>query len=1181
MPSWTHLGSKRSAGDNSDTLDPYALPNLLAAGTVSLDASLGRLHEYATRRHSLQGFTTLPVLHPEKTILNSIEFLIEHRFIRATGRLGTGGQFLFVRIYLIPHDLPNVQGKLRNRSDIIKREGKKCLQTLLDRIVQDQGNWDGDECVPSCSTDNRNMAEIYSDLQSPHLPTQNISELSRRILNGKEIWGLTSRLYNYQRRSVAMMIDKETYSAAIPDPTFITVVGMHGEKFFLQPATLEILRECPMVSPCSGGILCEELGTGKTVMILALILATLEQLPKPEESLLDSRPIMTPLAFRSFPFQEFSTSRKRMGIGHTYATSTQRGVPSLVEILLHHIRTSSESLKLREYQEDLEVRCLWDPMWANFPFYHHYDIESPFLLRSRRRMPKARPRLMYLTTATLLIVPPSLLGQWEREILKHCNIELRCLVVRRSSKLPDAKDLASNYDLVIMTTTRLKRESSKENNLENLHSLGSCLCSELPGTRIPDCRCKGHDSVSPLLRVRWKRLVVDEGHIAGNSFSAFMHFIGKISVQRRWIVTGTPTTNILGLSLGRTDSEGEDHHNVNEALTGETSSSSSTSSDVSDLGVTHHTSKHRIWGAYERDNLRKLHSMIRTFLAVPQFYSVSSLFDDTVIAPLLGAHGPLPGAITVLSQVMQSVMVRHQVEDVEKDVVLPPMKHEIIYMDLDPYAVKSYNALQASIAINAIDSQRTDQDYLFHAGNAKHLQNALDNMSQCMFWSASDILYNVDENCNESGQYVATAVKRNVSESDMRLLSEALTHMRLAAEDPLWRAMQVHEDVPFRTLGMDSEIFEAWTRSNLNLRPRECDLMHAIRLIDLRDVIRKRPLIKKSRLLEEGVLLNEEATNSCQPNKPNTDKDTTSSTQMKRMVREVKIEIEHLKRKAEEETDDESADDHSENTFAQVLQMQEAAKCRMMASSVLAGVRVGRSTSTKLNYILDEVLLHSPNEKFLIFSASPLTLAHVAEGLSLVEVKYLRYTTDVLPSLREQLVMTFETSDTFRVFLMDLKHAARGLNLVSASRVIFCEPVWMPDVESQAIKRAHRIGQTRPISVKTLVIRSTAEEAMIGRRQAFRGSTEKIPGVTTDKGMRDFIAQPRFLYQAATPGSVEFPLLKLPSSAKSGGDNNEDPAISIMAVDPPNNDVTETKGTNGIDEAPRKKKRVQFFDLPS
>ena len=44
----------------------------------------------------------------------------------------------------------------------------------------------------------------------------------------------------------------------------------------------------------------------------------------------------------------------------------------------------------------------------------------------------------------------------------------------------------------------------------------------------------------------------------------------------------------------------------------------------------------------------------------------------------------------------------------EKDIILPPIRQETILLDLDPYAVKSYNALQASIAINAIDSERKD-----------------------------------------------------------------------------------------------------------------------------------------------------------------------------------------------------------------------------------------------------------------------------------------------------------------------------------------------------------------------------------------------------------------------------------------------------------------------------------------
>ena len=190
------------------------------------------------------------------------------------------------------------------------------------------------------------------------------------------------------------------------------------------------------------------------------------------------------------------------------------------------------------------------------------------------------------------------------------------------------------------------------------------------GTRVPDCTCKS-PGISPFFQVRWKRLVVDEGHVSSSLSTTLIQLIRLLSVERRWIVTGTPTTNLLGLSFGSTPAkeDGEamdididdDEYLTNHAYdTPRKISSSDPSESSRSRSGSLPPSMTRIWNKYDREDLHKLGNMITHFVAVPHFSADVKLMYNKVTAPLLDSNGPRSGAIQVLTQVMQMVMVRHR-----------------------------------------------------------------------------------------------------------------------------------------------------------------------------------------------------------------------------------------------------------------------------------------------------------------------------------------------------------------------------------------------------------------------------------------------------------------------------------------------------------------------------------------
>lgn len=95
---------------------------------------------------------------------------------------------------------------------------------------------------------------------------------------------------------------------------------------------------------------------------------------------------------------------------------------------------------------------------------------------------------------------------------------------------------------------------------------------------------------------------------------------------------------------------------------------------------------------------------------------------------------------------------------------------------------------------------------------------------------------------------------------------------------------------------------------------------------------------------------------------------------------------------------------------------------------------------------------------------------------------------------RGEIIDRFQTPDGPPVLLLSLKAGGVGLNLTRADHVYIIDPWWNPAVESQAIDRAHRIGQERPVWVYRLVAKDTLDEKIIALQASKRLIAEQALG---------------------------------------------------------------------------------------
>ena len=138
---------------------------------------------------------------------------------------------------------------------------------------------------------------------------------------------------------------------------------------------------------------------------------------------------------------------------------------------------------------------------------------------------------------------------------------------------------------------------------------------------------------------------------------------------------------------------------------------------------------------------------------------------------------------------------------------------------------------------------------------------------------------------------------------------------------------------------------------------------------------------------------------------------------------------------------------------------------------------------------LDELIENQ--HKVLVFSQFVKHLKLVEGHLVDAGIDYLYLDGATPAKVRGERIKAFQ-SGRGDVFLISLKAGGTGLNLTAADYVIHLDPWWNPAVEDQASDRAHRIGQTRPVTIYRLVTEGTIEEQIVELHHRKRDLADRL-----------------------------------------------------------------------------------------
>lgn len=1008
---------------------------------------------------AIQISNVLPDTHPAYDVLSILK---SHCRIRLFCRKHHSREHLgSVRVYVLPDD---VGGRYLSRN-VNSKETRHLISLLDVSCAAWEATSDSEgtlQTLDPTEIDEDSLFYIFNTLKSPAPSLSRVADqyaqdaMIQLLEPAKAPYGLKTGLYSYQRRSAALMIERETTPILTLDPRLERVEGPTGRIYYYDRVSGVILSEMREYDEALGGILAETMGLGKTLICLAVILATKGHGPHvPPEYSVDTHPVRTQVG-----------SLMQM----TAATIGRQQIPW---------KGHFEELARAGEHNQACVAALEEHIGS-------YLIPAPNV-RSNRT-PRATPKgeTIVLCSTTIVIVPANLTVQWRNEITRHVEEGALDILVLDSlnQPLPSAQELR-HYDVLLMSKQRFEREIKGPVASSKGHKPCGCRSSL-------DCDCSTQPYRSPLRDLHFLRAIVDEGHSfasLGSRTNAIQVF-SNLQIERRWIVSGTPGGEMIGVEVGLAAHE----------------TSGSPSIAANSQGPLQARKKEHAH-EQESNDLERLGRIAVDFLALKPWANSKCGEDTAIWQRYVSAHGQRKNR--TLRSTLQSLVVRHRIEDIEKDLQLPPLHNRVVHLEPSFHDKLSLNVFCLSLIANAVTSERVDQDYMFHPKNRRQLDLLVSNLRQAGFYWTSFTVHDVSETVRVSQAYLDRK-DTHVAPQDRILLEEAIKMGQRALESSSWRAFSTLHELGLFIRDFPEDAQDAWSlcsetaasrlllvgASQLGVAQRHVDAQlyapdptYRLAAVGL-DIMRKaQENAMKDALAKAAGLGSQKAKGKEMENKGISKSALSEQPRVmsKHTISRAKPTSSPVKSQGAPITEG------VERTPAINLSsgLKSALKpsifpesVALPADSLLARTMLCGTASAKLSYLLDRVLALQNDEKILIFYEGDHIAYYIAQALEIVDVRFLIYAKTLTTARRSAYIATFNASEAFRVLIMDVTHAAHGLHIASASRVFIVNPIWQPTVEAQAIKRAHRIGQTKPVYVETLVLKGTLEDHMLRRRKA-------------------------------------------------------------------------------------------------